>query len=121
MVTVAQGSATFSYNEAGDLMEVTYINGNKKTFKYDEYNRLSGYESLSPAGEMVSNVSMVHDWNGKVTMTVQPMNKTIEAMYNTNGEIVFLREDGSLPLILSQSPGRSSLLFGDKVPQVLKL
>ena len=47
MVTVAEGTATFNYNDAGDLMEVTYINGNKRTFKYDEYNRLSGYGSLA--------------------------------------------------------------------------
>ena len=115
MTTVANGSATYSYSEDGDLMEVTYINGNRRTFEYDEYSRLSGYGSISPVGKVVSQVSMVPEWNGKVTMTVQPVNKTIEAMYNTNGEVVFLREEGSLPLILAQLPGKSTLLFGDKV------
>ena len=115
MTTVANGSATYSYSEDGDLMEVTYINGNRRTFEYDEYSHLSGYGSISPVGEVVSQVSIVPEWNGKVTMTVQPMNKTIEAIYNTNGEVVFLREEGSLPLILAQLPGKSTLLFGDKV------
>lgn len=115
MTTVANGSATYSYSEDGDLMEVMYINGNRHTFEYDEYSRLCGYGSISPVGEVVSQVLMVPEWNGKVTMTVQPVNKTIEAMYNTNGEVVFLREEGSLPLILAQLPGKSTLLFGDKV------
>ena len=115
MTTVASGSATYSYSEDGDLVEVTYVNGNRRTFEYDEYNRLSAYGLISPMDEVVSRVSVVPEWNGKVTMVVQPMNKTIEAMYNTNGEVVFFREEGSLPLILAQLPGRSTLLFGDKV------
>ena len=113
--TIAEGSATYSYSEDGDLLEVISINGNRHTFEFDKYGRLSGYGSISPVGDLLSQVSMVPEWNGKVTMTVQPMNKTIEAIYNTNGEVVFFREEGSLPLILAQQPGRSTLLFGDKV------
>lgn len=115
MTTVAEGSATFNYTEGGDLKELAYINGNRRTFQYDEYSRLCGYGSLSFAGEVVSQVSMVPDWNGKVTMSVLPRNKTFEVVYNTDGEVVFLREEGSLPLILTQLPGRSTLMFGDKV------
>ena len=54
MTTVANGSATYSYSEDGDLMEVMYINGNRCTFEYDECSRLSGYRAISPVGEVVS-------------------------------------------------------------------
>ena len=114
-MTVADSTATLSYNDGGDLVEMAYSSGNRRTFQYNEYNHLVGYKSFSSMGEMVLGVSMVPNWNGNVMMSIKPSNKEIEIKYNSNGEIVFVRENGSLPLILAQTPSKKSLLWGDKV------
>lgn len=104
-----------SYNDGGDLVEISSSSGGKRIFQYNKHHHLVGYDSFNSDGEMVMGVSMTPDWNGNVMTTVQPRNKSMELKYDPNGQIVFLRQSDSLPLILAQSPSRKSLLLGDKV------
>lgn len=100
---------------------MNYSNGMRRRIHYDEHNLLSGYETYSPSGDLLTGVSMSQTWNGKVVMTIQPDNKTMELVYNTRGDAVFARQEGGLPLILEESPGRQKLLFGDEVSDILKI
>ena len=117
MVTVGDKSATYTYSDQGDLLSIDYPTGEKRTLEYDDNNLLSASESYSASMELVASVKLSHSWNGKVLMTVQPYNRTVELVYNTNGEIISATTEEGIPLTKIDLPGTGGqrIVVGDEV------
>ena len=117
MVTVGDKSATYTYSDQGDLVSINYPTGEKRALKYDDNNLLSASESYSASMELVASVKLSHSWNGKVLMTVQPYNHTVELVYNTNGDIISATTEEGIPLTKIDLPGTGGqrIVVGDEV------
>lgn len=117
MVTVGDKSATYTYSDQGDLLSINYPTGERRTLEYDDNNLLSASESFSASKELVASMKLSHGWNGKVLMTVQPYNRTVELVYNTNGEIISATTEEGIPLTKIDLPGTGGqgIVIGDMV------
>ena len=117
MVTVGDKSATYTYSDQGDLLSINYPTGQRRTLEYDDNNLLSASESYSASKELVASMKLSHSWNGKVLMTVQPYNRTVELVYNTNGEIISATTEEGIPLTKIDLPGTGGqgIVIGDMV------
>ena len=117
MVTVGDKSATYTYSDQGDLLSINYPTGQRRTLEYDDNNLLSASESYSASKELVASMKLFHSWNGKVLMTVQPYNRTVELVYNTNGEIISATTEEGIPLTKIDLPGTGGqgIVIGDMV------
>ena len=107
----------FGYTNEGDIGEVQYSTGDRRTFMYNRNHLMSESSSFSPSGDLIVRMILNQDWNGKVLMTVQPSNITAELGYDTNGEAVLVRQQDSLPLVIINLPGfsRQRIVYGDEV------
>ena len=114
-MTVGESVTTFMYNDEGDLETVNYADGSMQTFDYDIHSLLIQISSFSSSGELIIEISLQRDWNGKVSMTIQPNNKTVQIGYGTSGEPLTIIDDGGVPMIITQSLGRQRLFIGDQV------
>ena len=117
MVTVGDKSATYTYSDQGDLVSINYPTGEKRTLEYDDNNLLSASESYSASMELVASMKLSHSWNGKLSMTVQPYNRTVQLVYNTNGEIISATTEEGIPLTKIDLPGTGGqgIVVGDEV------
>lgn len=121
MVTVGDKSATYTYSDQGDLLSINYPTGERRTLEYDDNNLLSASESYSATKELVASMKLSHSWNGKVLMTVQPYNRTVELVYNTNGEIISATTEEGIPLTQVDIPGSGGhrIVVGDEVKTIV--
>ena len=121
MVTVGDKSATYTYSDQGDLLSIDYPTGERRKLEYDDNNLLSASESYSASMELVASVKLSHSWNGKVLMTVQPYNRTVQLVYNTNGEIISATTEEGIPLTKTDLPGTGGqrIVVGDEVKTIL--
>lgn len=114
-MTVGESVTTFMYNDQGDLETVNYADGSMQTLDYDTHSLLTQMSSFSSSSELIVEVSLQRDWNGKVLMTVLPSNKTVQIGYGTSGEPLLIVDEGGVPMIITQSLGRQRLFIGDQV------
>lgn len=105
----------FSYSDQGDLIAINYTNGNSDVYCYDRFNLLCGYYTYGPLGNLLSGRTVAQDWNGIVTATNWPENRTNELHYDLTGGLVFSRQEGALPLYLDESSKTQKTLLGDEV------
>jgi hypothetical protein len=117
MITFEGGSTFFSYTDEGDIREVQYSSGDRRTFLYNGNHLMSESSSFSPTGDLIIRMLLDQDWNGRVYMSVLPSNITAELGYDTNGEAVLVRQQDSLPLVIVNLPGssRQRIVYGDEV------
>ena len=117
MVTVGDKSATYTYSDQGDLLSINYPTGERRKLEYDDNNLLSASESYSASKELVASVKLSHSWNGKVLMTVQPYNHTVQLVYNTNGDIISATTEEGILVTRVDIPGSGGqwIVVGDEV------
>ena len=115
-MTVGDKSANYIYSDQGDLLSIDYPSG-ERTLEYDENSLLSASESYSASMELVASMKLSHSWNGKVLMTVQPYNRTVELVYNTIGDIISATTEEGVPLTQVDLPGSGGqrIVVGDEV------
>ena len=104
-MTAGDKSANYTYSDQGDLLSIDYPSGERRTLEHDENSLLSASESYSASMELVASMKLSHSWNGKVLMTVQPYNRTVELIYNTIGDIISATTEDSFPLTQVDLPG----------------
>ena len=116
-VTVGDKSTNYIYSDQGDLLSIDYPSGERRTLEYDENSLLSASESYSASMELVASMKLSHSWNGKVLMTVQPYNRTVELVYNTIGDIISATTEEGVPLTQVDLPGSGGqrIVVGDEV------
>ena len=120
-MTVGDKSATYTYSDQGDLLSTDYHTGERRTLEYDDNNLLSASESYSASMELVASMKLSHSWNGKVLMTVQPYNRTVQLVYNTIGDIISGTTEEGIPLTQVDMPGSGgqSIVVGDEVNTIV--
>jgi hypothetical protein len=109
------------YNDEGDLETVNYADGTMQTFDYNIHSLLTQMSSFSSSGELIVEISLQRDWNGKVSMIVQPNNKTVQIGFGVSGEPLMVTDDSGVPMIIAQSLGRQQLFIGDQVSSLVIL
>ena len=114
-LSIGDQSTSFGYSDEGDLVAVNYTNGDKDVYHYDRFNILSGYYTYGPSGVLLTGRSISQDWNGRVTITTWPENRTNELHYDFSGGLVFSRPKTALPLYYHESPKSQRILLGDEV------
>ena len=120
-MTVGDKSATYTYSDQGDLLSIDYHTGERRTLEYDDNNLLSASESYSASMELVASMKLSHSWNGKVLMTVQPYNRTVQLVYNTIGDIISGTTEEGIPLTQVDMPGSGGqrIVVGDEVNTIV--
>ena len=120
-MTVGDKSATYTYSDQGDLLSTDYHTGERRTLEYDDNNLLSASESYSASMELVASMKLSHSWNGKVLMTVQPYNRTVQLVYNTIGDRISGTTEEGIPLTQVDMPGSGgqSIVVGDEVNPIV--
>ncbi len=118
-MTVGESVTTFMYNDEGDLETVNFADGSMQTFDYNIHSLLTRMSSFSTSGELIVEILLQRDWNGKVSMIVQPNNKTVQIGYGVSGEPLMVMDDSGVPMIITQSLGRQRLFIGDQVSSLV--
>ena len=84
-------------------------------------NLLIGSAIYNENDEVLASVSLTHNWNERITMTMQPQNVTTELLYDTSGRVISATIPGSqglqfveLTSVVSDSTVKS-YIFGDQV------
>ena len=116
MVTVGLESAMYTYSDEGDLLSVVYASGERRTLEYDENNLLAVSESYSANGDLIASMKLTKSWNGKVLMTIQPYNRTVQLVYDTFGDVVSATTEDGIPLTQVDLPGSNGhrIIEGDE-------
>ena len=114
-LTTGTGSATYNYNEQGDLTSICYSSGGKRTFQYNSNGFYASSDSYSEAGELTASISLIYSWNGRLEMTVQPKNQTLDTLYDFSGRILSMTGKDGVPLVQVDLPRGQRILSGDEV------
>ena len=84
-------------------------------------NLLTGSAIYNEDGDLLASVSLSRNWNGQITMTIQPQNVTTELVYDTSGRVFSATTPGSdglqfveITSVVSDSTVKS-YMFGDQV------
>ena len=119
-VTIGSSTTEYNYNDEGDLTQIIYASGNKRTFEYDSNSLLSLHEQHSTTGELLSSVTFLHNWNGKLTLIKQPENITRYLWFDTTGDILATEEQDMLPIfeVHTADTTFTKLVFGDQVSHI---
>ena len=121
-VSVSDQSASYGYNKEGDLIEVVEATQERTRFSYDDRSLLVETADFSESGQLVSSVAITYDWNGLVTMNLQPENRSIVTYIDSEGNPkLFSSSPDSPPIVeidLPASNGRM-LVVGDQVSHSL--
>jgi len=120
-VTIGTSSATYTYNEQGDLTSISYSSGGRRTFQYNSNGLYAGSMSYSKTGELTASVNLTHSWNGRLEMTVQPRNQTLDVLYDFSGRILSVTGKDGVPLVQVDFPRGQRILSGDEVSLKLLL
>ena len=120
-MTVGDKSATYTYSDQGDLLSTDYHTGERRILEYDDNNLLSASETYSASMELVASMKLSHSWNGKVLMTEQPYNRTVQLVYNTIGDIIAGTTEEGIPLTQVDMPGSGGqrIVVGDEVNTIV--
>ena len=84
-------------------------------------NLLSGSALYNKENDLLSSIGLTFNWNGRVTMTMQPRNVTTELIYDTSERVIsatILGSGGLKFLEVTSSVSDStvkSYIFGDQV------
>ena len=117
-VTNGDQSVSYSYNEEGDLIQVVEATREQKRFSYDDRGLLVESAVYSDSGTLVSSVTITYEWDGLVTMSLQPENRTLGTYVDPQGRPKsFSQSPDSPPIVqidLPASNGRM-LIAGDQV------
>ena len=118
-VTVDGHSSLYNYSSSGDLTGVHFASGLSRIWTYDEMNLLNGSSVFSEDSEVLASVGFSHNWNGRVVMTTQPQNVTVELLYDTSGKVIASASPGEVwfmevTSVVDDSRMRS-YIFGDQV------
>ena len=117
-VAIADQSASYTYNEEGDLIKVIEATQEQKKFYYDNSGLLVKSAVFSDSGKLVSSAAITYDWNGLFTMNLQPENRTLGTYIDPQGRLKsFSGSPDSPPTVqidLPASDGRM-LVAGDQV------
>ena len=116
-VTIGGSTTEYNYNDEGDLTHILYASGNKKTFQYNSNSLLSLLEQHSTSGELLSSVTFLHNWNGKLTLIKQPENITRHLWFDTTGDILATEEQDMVPIfeVHAADTTFTKVVFGDQV------
>ena len=82
---MGEQSASYKYNTEGDLVEVVDATQEQRKFSYDHRGLLTQSAVLSDSGKLVSSVALTYEWNGLVTLSLQPENQTIGTYIDPQG------------------------------------
>ena len=117
-VAVGDQSASYRYNEEGDLIAIVEATNEQRSFSYDDRDLLVTSAVFSDSGKLVSSITMTYDWNGLVTMNLQPENRTLATYIDPQGRPKSLSSSSNSPPIvqidLPASDGRM-LVIGNRV------
>ena len=117
-VAVGEQSASYKYSTEGDLVEVVDATQEQRKFSYDHRGLLIQSAVLSDSGTLVSSVALTYEWNGLVTLSLQPENQTFATYIDPQGRPKsFSRSPDSPPIVeidMLESNGRM-LKAGDQV------
>ena len=117
-VAVGEQSASYKYSTEGDLVEVVDATQEQRKFSYDHRGLLTQSAVLSDSGTLVSSVALTYEWNGLVTLSLQPENQTFATYIDPQGRPKsFSRSPDSPPIVeidMLESNGRM-LKAGDQV------
>lgn len=120
-MTIGDHSSTYNYSSSGDLTSTQYASGLRRIWTYDEMNLLSGSALYNKENDLLSSIGLTLNWNGRVTMTMQPRNVTTELIYDTSERVIsatILGSGGLKFLEVTSSVSDStvkSYIFGDQV------
>ena len=117
-VTIGDQSVSYSYNEEGDLIKVVEATREQRRFSYDDRSLLVESAVFSDSDAIVSSIAITYEWNGRVTMSLQPENRTLGTYVDPQGRPKsFSSTPDSPPIVqidLPTSDGRM-LMAGDQV------
>lgn len=119
-VTIGGSTTEYNYNNAGDLTHIFYASGSKRTFQYNSNSLLSLSEQHSTSGELLSSVTFLHNWNGKLTIIKQPENITRYLLFDTTGDILATEEQEMAPIfeVHTADVTYTKVVFGDQVSHI---
>ena len=122
-VTIGGSTTEYNYNDEGDLTHIFYASGNMRTFQYNSNSLLSLHEQHSTTGELLSSVTFLHNWNGKLTLIKQPENITRHLWFDTTGDILATEEQDTVPIfeVHTADTTFTKVVFGDQVLHILSV
>lgn len=120
-ISIGNHSSAYNYSTHGDLISIQYASGLRRTWTYDEMYLLSGSTIYNQEDDLLAAIDLTHNWNGRMTMTMQPQNVTTELVYDTLGQVIASLPQNSdsihfveMSTVVSDSVIKS-YMFGDQV------
>ena len=117
-VTVDGQSSMYNYSSSGDLTEVHFASGLRRKWTYNEMGLLNSSSAYN-GDVFLASIGLSRSWNGKITVTTQPQNVTVELMYDTLGRVVSSASPGEVPVkeltSITTDSTVKTYLFGDQV------
>ena len=120
-ISIGNHSSAYNYSTHGDLISIQYASGLRRTWTYDEMYLLSGSAIYNQEDDLLAAVSLTHNWNGRMIMTMQPQNVTTELVYDTLGRVIASspQNSGSSHFVETSTVVSDSVIksymFGDQV------
>ena len=118
-VTVDGHSSLYNYSSSGDLTGVRFASGLSRIWTYDEMNLLNGSSVYNEDSDILASISLSHNWNGRITMTTQPQNVTVDLLYDTSGRVIASASPGEVWFMevstIAADSTMKSYMFGDQV------
>ncbi|QMU70664.1 RHS repeat-associated core domain-containing protein [Streptacidiphilus sp. P02-A3a] len=91
-----RGTTSYTYDVAGNVLQVTDPLGRRVVNSYDQAGRPTGSTSYDPSGNVTATSSVTTDPDGDITAVTDPEGKTWSASYDADDQLV-ARTDPATP------------------------
>lgn len=118
-MTVDGLTSSYDYSSNGDLTAIQYASGLKRIWTYNEMHLITGSAVYNEDDDLLASIDLTLNWNGMITMTLQPQNLTTKLLYDTSGRVISAASLGGPQFVEVASAVTNSVvksyLFGDQV------
>lgn len=105
----------YEYNENGDLISATDEQGSMSSINYNENSWIERIVNFDSNSEQVSSSKYETSWNGKMDITVSPMNSSSTLVHDRMGNVVSIATNNGLPEVSVELSYGRRVLLGDEV------
>lgn len=105
----------YSYNDNGDLISATDEQGSMINIDYNENSWIERIVNFDSNSEQVSSTKYETSWNGRMDVTVKPVNSSSTLVHDRMGNVVSVATNNGLPEVSVELPYGRRVLLGDEV------
>lgn len=114
-VTTPAFTLEYDYNENGDLISAGDEHGSTINIDYDENSWIEKIVNFDSNSEQVSSTTYKTSWNGRMDVTVNPVNSSSTLIHDRMGNVVSVATNNGLPEVSVELPYGRRVMLGDEV------